>query len=58
MSIEIRAEYDSGTYREGVEPFLARRVPNLISQNTILKTALLREEGSSDCGLLVGLKLV
>ena len=47
-----------GTYRERVEAFLAGRVPNLISQHTVLQPALLRKKGSPDCGLLVWLELV
>ena len=47
-----------GTYRERVEAFLAGRVPNLISQHTVLQPALLREERSADCMLLVRLELI
>lgn len=48
----------SGSYREGVESFLTRRIPYLISQNTVLETALLRQEGSTNRGFLVGLEFV
>ena len=47
-----------GTYRERVEAFLAGRVPNLISQHAVLQATLLREESSSNCGLLVRLELI
>ena len=45
-------------YRKGMEALLAGRVPNLISQNTVLEPAFLGEESSADGGLLDGLKFV
>lgn len=46
------------THRKRVEALLASCVPNLITKHAVLKAALLSEESSANCGLLVCLEVV
>ncbi len=41
-----------------METFLSCGVPDFIAEDTILKAAFLRQERSTDSGLLVGLEFV
>lgn len=55
---ELQCMNDYDTYREGVEAFLAGCIPNLISQNTVLQSAFLGQERSSDSRFLIRLELI
>ena len=46
------------THRERVKAFLASGVPNFISQNTVLQSTFLCEEGRAYCRLLILLEFV
>ncbi len=49
---------DKNTYGEGVETLLPRSVPDFITQHAVFESALLSQEGGTDCRLLVGLEFI
>ena len=58
MSHWSTKEMAIATHRERVETFLSGRIPDLISQHTVLQTALLCKESGTNRWLLVGLEFI